>query len=169
MKVTGNAWKFPQDNINTDQIRRKNYAHLTLKEQALHCMETLDPAFAPKVQRGDILIGGRNFGAGSSTPAHLALMELGITAIIAESFSRIFFRSCISSGLLVNPCAGILGFVNTGDRIELDAVAGRIVNHTSGKTLDGDRLPDFLREMVEVGGEIPYIRAQLRAEASRSM
>ena len=82
------------------------------------------------------------------------------------SFGRIFFRSSISAGLLVNACPGILDLTHTGDRIELDAVTGRIMNLMSGKTLDGDRLPDFLREMIEMGGEIPYIKAQLKAAAA---
>ena len=166
MKVTGTVWKFPQDDINTDQIRRKNYAHLPLKEQALRCLETLDPSFAAKVKPGDILVVGRNFGCGSSTPVHLTLMALGISAIVAESFGRIFFRSSISAGLLVNACPGILDLTHTGDQIELDAVTGRIANLTSGKAVDGDRLPDFLREMIEMGGEIPYIKAQLKLAAA---
>lgn len=161
MKVTGTVWKFPQDDINTDQIRRKNYAHLPLKEQALRCMETLDPTFAARVKAGDIIVGGRNFGAGSSTPVHLVLQTLGIAAVVAESFNRIFFRSSISAGLLVHPCAGILELTTTGDRIEVDAVAGRITNLTTGRHLAPERLPDFLREMIEMGGEIPYIKAQL--------
>jgi 3-isopropylmalate/(R)-2-methylmalate dehydratase small subunit len=165
MKVTGNVWKFPQDDINTDQIRRKIYAHLPLKEQATHCLEGLDAAFAANVKKGDIIVAGRNFGAGSSTPAHTAVMELGIAAIIAESFGRLFFRSSISAGLLVAPCPGILAFVNAGDRIELDAVSGEVKNLTTGKTLSSDPLPDFLREMVAMGGEKPYIRARLAVEA----
>ena len=69
MKVTGTAWKFPQDDINTDLIRLEIYAHLPLVEQAKHCMETLDPSFAARVRPGDIVVGGRNFGCGSSRPA----------------------------------------------------------------------------------------------------
>lgn len=165
MKVTGTVWKFPQDDINTDQIRRKNYAHLPIKEQAQRCLETLDPGFAAKVKPGDILVGGRNFGCGSSTPVHLTLMALGIAAVVAESFSRIFFRSSISAGLLVNPCPGVLELVNTGDRIELDAAEGNLANLTTGRVMVVERLPDFLREMIEMGGEIPYIKAQLKAGA----
>ena len=163
MKVSGTAWKFPQDDINTDQIRRKIYAHLPLKEQATHCLEGLDTEFAAKVKTGDILVAGRNFGAGSSTPAHTALMELGIAAIIAESFGRLFFRSSVSAGLLVTPCPGILAFARTGDRIELDAITGQVRNLTTGKNLASDPLPDFLREMVAMGGEKPYIKARLAA------
>ena len=165
MKVTGAVWKFPQDDINTDQIRRKNYAHLPLKIQATHCLEGLDPAFATKVTAGDILVAGRNFGAGSSTPAYLALIELGIKAIVAESFARVFFRMSISGGLLLMPCPGILDFANTGERIELDTVAGQLRNLTTGQTLNSTPLPSFLREMVELGGEKPYLKARLAAEA----
>lgn len=165
MKITGAVWKFPQDDINTDQIRRKNYAHLPLKEQASHCLEGLDPSFAAKVSVGDILVGGRNFGAGSSTPAYAALLALGIRAVVAESFARVFFRMSISGGLLVTPCPGILAFANTGDRIELDTVAGQLVNLSTGQTLNSAPLPDFLREMVELGGEKPYLKVRLAAQA----
>ena len=165
MKLTGAVWKFPQDDVNTDQIRRKNYAHLPLKIQATHCLEGLDPAFAAKVTVGDILVGGRNFGAGSSTPVYLALIELGIKAIVAESFARVFFRMSISGGLLLMPCPGILDFANTGERIELDTVAGQLRNLTTGQTLNSAPLPRFLREMVELGGEKPYLKARLAAEA----
>ena len=163
MKVTGAVWKFPQDDINTDQIRRKNYAHLPVEEQAKHILETLDPEFAAKVARGDIIVAGRNFGCGSSTPVYGALMQLGIAAIVAESFGRIFFRSSISTGLLVNPCPGILEVFSTGDGMELDAVTGGIRNLTTGGTITANPLPDFLREMVELGGEKEYIKAQLAA------
>lgn len=163
MKVTGAVWKFPQDDINTDQIRRKNYAHLPVKEQARHCLEGLDPEFAARASPGDIIVAGRNFGCGSSTPVFSALMALGIAAIVAESFGRIFFRSSISAGLLVTSCPGILGLVSTGDRMELDAVTGQIRNLTTGRTLASIPLPNFLREMVELGGEKPYIKARLAA------
>lgn len=163
MKVTGTVWKFPQDDINTDQIRRKTYAHLTVEEQAKHVLETLDPEFAARLSPGDIIVAGRNFGCGSSTPVYGALMTLGIAAIVAESFSRIFFRSSVSSGLLVNACPGILEAFSGGDRMALDAVTGKILNQTTGRAISAVPLPDFLREMVELGGEKGYIKAQLAA------
>ena len=166
MKVTGTVWKFPQDDINTDLIRLETYSHLPLVEQAQHCLETLDPAFAVNVQRGDIIVGGRNFGCGSSRPAHAALMALGVGAVIAESFGRIFFRSSISDSLLVTPCPGIVEFVNSADRIELDAGAGQVRNLSSGKLLEFPPLPPVLREMVECGGEKGWIKARLAREAS---
>lgn len=161
MKVTGAVWRFPQDDINTDQIRRKIYAHLPAKEQAQHCLEALDPEFSSKVQPGDIIVAGKNFGCGSSTPAFSAVMALGVAAVVAESFGRLFFRNCISAGLVVTPCAGIVDFVSGGDRIEVDTIAGQVRNLTTGKSLAFEPLPAFLREMAELGGEKAYLMARL--------
>ena len=161
MKIKGTVWKFPQDDINTDLIRRKMYAHLPVKEQAVHCLEQLDPRFGTEAKPGDIIVAGRNFGAGSSTPVHLALQGLGVGAVLAESFGRIFFRSSISAGLLVIACPGILDFVSGGDTIEVDVKAGETRNLTTRETLRSPPLAPFLREMVELGGEKPYIKARL--------
>jgi len=165
MKVTGRVWKFPQDDINTDQIRRKIYAHLPAREQAAHCFEGIDPAFAGKVAQGDILAVGRNFGCGSSTLVHNALMALGISAIVAESFGRLFFRSSISGGLPVVVCAGIARAADSGDSIEVDTIEGVVKNLTSGKTLACTPLHPVLNEIVERGGEKPYLKAQLARDA----
>lgn len=162
MKITGAVWKFSRDDINTDEIRRSIYANLPLAEQATHCLETLDPDFAKKVAPGDILVGGKNFGAGSSRPAHATLAALGLAAVVAESFARVFFRNSISGGLLVQPCPGILDLVETGDRIEMDTIAGTVRNLSSGKEIVSAPLPAFLREMVELGGEKPYLKARLQ-------
>ena len=161
MKTTGRVWKLARDDINTDQIRRSIYANLPLPEQAKHCLETIDPSFASKVKRGDILVSGNNFGAGSSRPAHATLMELGLAAIVAESFSRVFFRNSISGGLLVTPCPGISDLVETGDEIELDTVLGHVRNLKSGAEIICPPLPAFLRGMVECGGEKAYIKARM--------
>jgi 3-isopropylmalate/(R)-2-methylmalate dehydratase small subunit len=164
MNVKGTVWRFPQDDINTDLIRRKMYAHWPAKEQAVHCLEQLDPDFGAKVKPGDIVVAGRNFGAGSSTPVHLALLALGVGAVMAESFGRIFFRSSISGGLLVIASPGILDFVSSGDAIEVDVKSGETHNLTTGRTLKTPPLPQLLREMVELGGEKPYIKARLARE-----
>ncbi len=161
MKVTGKVWKFPQDDINTDQIRRKNYAYLPAAEQAKHCLEILDPEFSSTVKPGDILVAGKNFGCGSSTPVHPALMTLGISVVLAESFARIFFRHSISGGLLVTPCPGIIGFVSSGDRVEVDTLHGQVRNLATGQVLAFPPLPGFLREMAELGGELGYLMARL--------
>ncbi len=167
MKVTGTAWKFPQDDINTDLIRLQVYSQLPLAEQAKHCLESLDPAFASRVSPGDILVGGQNFGCGSSRPAHLTLKALGIGAVIAESFGRMFFRNCISDALLVVPCPGIVDAVNSGDRIELDLAGGGVRNLTTGRLLAYTPLPDFLLDMVKCGGEKPYVKYRLTRDANR--
>jgi 3-isopropylmalate/(R)-2-methylmalate dehydratase small subunit len=161
MKLTGKAWKFPQDDINTDQIRLQIYSHLPVAEQARHCLESLDPAFGSKVSPGDILVAGQNFGCGSSRPAHAALKALGIAAVIAESFGRLFFRNSISDALLVMPCPGVVDIVDTGDQIQIDVVAGEVRNLATGKLLKCDPLPTFLREMVECGGEMAYLAFRL--------
>jgi 3-isopropylmalate/(R)-2-methylmalate dehydratase small subunit len=165
MKLAGRVWKFPQDDINTDQIRPKMYAHLPLKDQAKHCLEVLDREFGDKVWSGDIVVAGRNFGAGSSTPAYAALIALGIAAVVAESFARVFFRGSISGGLVVIPCPGIVELVTNGDRIEVDTVANTVVAVTTGRTLACTPLPGVLREMVELGGEKAYLKARIAAAA----
>lgn len=167
MKVTGRAWKFPQDDINTDQIRPKMYAHLPLKDQARHCLEVLDPAFGGSVKAGDIIVAGRNFGAGSSTPAWAALLELGVAAVIAESFARVFFRSSISGGLVVSQCVGILDLVSNGDTVVLDTAAGEARNLTANRALACVALPVVLRDMIELGGEKAYLKARIAATASQ--
>ena len=165
MKVAGNVWKFPQDDINTDQIRRKIYAHLPAGEQAKHCFEEFDPQFAARVKPGDILVVGRNFGCGSSTLTHGALMALGIAAIVAESFGRLFFRSSLSDGLPVAVCPGVTEAISAGDRIEVDTVDGYVKNFTTGTTLSCKRLPTVLNEILESGGEKPYLKARIAREA----
>ena len=161
MKVTGPVWKFPQDDINTDQIRSRLYAYLPAKEAAKHCMETIDPEFSSKAQPGDLMVTGRNFGCGSSTPVFSAVMALGIAAVVAESFGRLFFRNCISAGLMVIPCPGIVEFVNTGDRIDIDTKSGVILNLTTGREIKFAPLPEFLTRMAELGGEMPYLMDRL--------
>jgi len=161
VKLTGSVWKFAHDNISTDQIRSKTHGHLPVKEQASHCLEGLDAAFASCVKEGDIVVAGKNFGCGSSSPAYQAIAALGVGAIVAESFGRIFFRNCISAGLVVTPCPGIIEFVKSGDQIALDTEDGQILNITTGKSIGFLPLPDFLRQMAELGGEKPYLMARL--------
>lgn len=158
MKVTGSVWKFALDDIDTDQIRRAVYSHLPKEEQGRHCLESLDPTFASRAQPGDIVVAGKNFGCGSSRPAHVAILAVGIGAVLAESFGRLFFRNSISGGLLVVPCPGIVDLASTGDHIEVDTIEGKVRNLTSGRALSFPPMPEFLREMVESGGEKPYLR-----------
>lgn len=159
--TTGRAWTFSRDNINTDEIIRSVYTNETLEKQAEHCLETLDPTFAKKVSRGDFIVAGENFGAGSSRPAYATILALGIAGVIAESFSRVFFRNSISGGLLVMPCPGISKVVQTGHVISVDSTSGTICDLTTGAKITCQPLPLFLREMVECGGEKPYLKARM--------
>ena len=164
MKITGKIWKFPQDDINTGLIRKQQYNHLPFEEQAKHCMESLDPAFASKARPGDILVAGKNFGCGSSTPAQHSIMGLGIAAIVAESFGKLFLSNCVSSGLWPVSCPGIVGLAETGDRIEIDTERWEVRNPASGRTLACVPLPALMREMIEIGGEKTYLKARLARE-----
>jgi 3-isopropylmalate/(R)-2-methylmalate dehydratase small subunit len=161
MKITGKVWKFAQDDINTGLIRKQQYNHLPPQEQGKHCMETLDPTFAGKVRPGDIIVAGSNFGCGSSTPAHYAIMALGIPAVVAESFGKLFFSNCIGGGLWPVACVGILNLVETGDTIEIDTDTFEVSNLSNGKRLTGQALPDFYRDMIDAGGEKAYLKRRL--------
>lgn len=165
MKLTGKVWKFAQDDINTGLIRKQQYNHLPPQEQGKYCMETLDPTFAGKAQPGDFIVAGNNFGCGSSTPAHYSIMALGIPAVVAESFGKLFFSNCIGGGLWPVACPGILQLVETGDTLEIDTDAFIVRNLSNGKLLTGQALPDFYRDMIDAGGEKAYLKRRLAKSA----
>ncbi len=119
------------------------YNHLPPQEQAKHVMASLDREFAAKVTPGDISVAGRNFGCGSSTPSHQAVLALGIPAIVAESFGKLFRTNCVSGGLWPVTCPGIVGLVNTGDLIEIDIESGQVRNVATGKAIIASPLPVF--------------------------
>ena len=166
MKLTGKAWKFAQEDISTDLIRGKAWSHLPAKEQGAHCLEEVDPAFAAKAQPGDFIVAGKNFGCGSSTAAHVAVIGLGIGAVIAESLGKLFITNAASAGLWAVSCPGVIDFVNAGDQLELDTASWQLRNLTSGKTIAANPLPAFLSEMIELGGEKNYLRTRLAREAA---
>jgi 3-isopropylmalate/(R)-2-methylmalate dehydratase small subunit len=166
MAIEGHAWVFPQDDINTDQIHLSIYSHLPIAEQAKHCLETLDPAFARSVAPGDIVIAGRNFGCGSARPAHLDLLELGVAAVVAESVDRKFFGNALSGGLPALACPGVLDSIRAGDRVRVDLATATIHELVEGRSVVGIPLPDFARAMLRLGGEKEYLRSILAAPAS---
>ncbi len=166
MKLSGNAWKFTQEDISTDLIRGKAWSALPPKEQGAHCLEELDPGFAAKAQPGDFIVAGKNFGCGSSTAAHVAVIGLGIGAVIAESLGKLFITNAASAGLWAISCPGIIEFANAFDKLELDTANWQVRNLTTGKAIAANPLPDFLREMIELGGEKNYLRARLAREAA---
>ncbi len=166
MKVRGRAWKFG-DNIDTDVVIPGRY--LTLRdpdEMASHAMEVVRPDFARMVKAGDLVVAGRNFGCGSSREeAAFVLKRLGVSAVVAESFARIFFRNAINLGLPVVECKGVSEAVNDGDEVEVDLEGGVVRNVTKGVELKCTVLPDFLMDFVRSGGAIEALKRKLKAQA----
>lgn len=161
MKINGKAWNYG-DNINTDFMLPGRYLELTdLNELARHAMEGIDPAFAKKVQKGDIVVGGRNMGLGSSREhAPLALKYAGVGAVVAESFARIFYRNAFNVGLAAIECPGISKKARTGDEVEIDTTSGIIM--VNGEKLRIKSLPDFMVQLLNEGGLVPYLRNHMK-------
>ena len=162
MKLSGRAWRFGDD-VNTDLIMPGKYLELVdPEEMALHAMEGIDPRFVERVQEGDILVGGRNFGCGSSREqAPLALKHSGVGAVVAESFARIFYRNAINVGLPALECRGIAGAVGEGDTLEIDVAEGTIVDADNGVRLKFSPMPGFMVDVLKEGGLVPYMRKQM--------
>ncbi len=156
--MKGKVWKYGDD-IDTDLIIPGRYLVLTKKEDlAQHVMEGIDPEFNKKVNPGDFIVGGRNFGCGSSREhAPLALQGAGIKCIIAESFARIFYRNSINLGLLLIEAPGISEFVDNKTEIIIDSQKG-IITRNDGETLSFNELPEFMLEILNNGGLIRYLR-----------
>jgi 3-isopropylmalate/(R)-2-methylmalate dehydratase small subunit len=162
MKVTGKAVKFG-DNVNTDVILPGKYLVLIdPKELAKHAMEGLDPTFPEKAKKGVIVVGGKNFGCGSSREqAPLALKYAGVRCVLAESFARIFFRNAINIGLPVSEHKGISAAVDNGDEVTVDFEAGTIQNVSKGKSFQVAKLPPFILEILADGGLTENLRRRL--------
>ena len=165
MEIRGRVWKFG-DGVNTDLILPGRYLDLTdPEEMARHVMEGLDQDFPTKVRRGDIIVAGRGFGSGSSREhAALALKHAGVSAVIAESIARIFYRNAINVGLPAIECPGITEIVEEGETLEIDLERGVVINPGRGLKLDFRPLPEFLRNILKAGGLAPYIRRRRDGE-----
>jgi 3-isopropylmalate/(R)-2-methylmalate dehydratase small subunit len=157
-KLKGKVWKFG-DNINTDLIIPGRFMELSdPKEMAKHAMEGVDPIFSEKVNEGDFIVGGKNFGCGSSREhAPIALKHSGVGGVVAESFARIFYRNSINIGLPVIECPGVSEMVNVNDEIEIDITGGTIFNVTTGASLSFSPLPEFMLKILEEGGLVQYL------------
>ena len=161
----GRAFVFGDD-IDTDVLAPGFLMKLPPAELASHCLEAVDPAFARDVRPGDFVVAGANFGLGSSREqAAVSLKLLGVRAVLATSFARIFWRNAINLGLpaIAFPQAGE---VAAGDRLTVDPVAGRIENLTQGKTYAVQPLPAHLMAMIEDGGLIPHLKKRLTGAAA---
>ena len=163
MKVTGPAVKFG-NNVDTDVILPGKYLILlSPTDLAKHALEGLDPTFPEKAKKGVIVVGGKNFGCGSSREqAPLALKYSGVKCVVAGSFARIFFRNSINIGLPVVECAGISATAETGDELTVDFDKGEVRNVTKGKTLKGTKLPAFILEILSDGGLIENLQKRLK-------
>ncbi len=157
MNAKGRAIKYG-DNIDTDVIIPARYLNSSdAKELALHCMEDIDKDFVNKVNVGDIMIGGKNFGCGSSREhAPLAIKTSGISCVIAETFARIFYRNAINIGLPILECPEAAKAISEGDEVEVDFDTGVIKNLTSGQEYTTTAFPEFMQKIINAGGLINY-------------
>ena len=156
--LRGRAFKFG-DGISTDHIIPGRYAYLrsNLPELAKHVLEDADPAFASRVKAGDFIVGGSNFGLGSSREhAPLVIKMAGVSAILAKTVARIFFRNAINLGLPVLICD--TDKIDDGDELEVDLVVGTVRDITNGTNLTFGKIPEVMLHILDEGGLIPYIR-----------
>jgi len=160
--LEGNCWKFGH-NIPTDLITPTHVVFRGLAEMAQHVLESVNPEFPRKVQPGDILVAGRNFGCSSGRAiAAKAIRATGVGAVLAEFFARTFYRNGYEVGLPLLEAPGVHELVETGDRLRVDIGQGIVENLTSGKSLRAAPPPNFLLEMLQAGGLIPLLQSGSR-------
>ena len=159
MNFKGKAIKYG-DNVDTDVIIPARYLNtIDIKELASHCMEDIDLEFHSKVEAGDIMIAGSNFGCGSSREhAPIAIKASGISLVIAKSFARIFYRNSINIGLAIIECPEAVDGISENDRVEADLDAGIITNLTTGRSFKTKPFPEFIQKIINAGGLIESIK-----------
>lgn len=158
----GTVFKYP-DNVDTDVIIPARYLNTPdAQELAAHCMEDIDAAFTSKVEPGDIMVAGWNFGCGSSREhAPLAIKTCGVSCVIAKSFARIFYRNAINIGLPILECEAAAEEIQPGDEVEIDFDKGEIIDHTSGQTWQAQPFPPFIQEIIAKGGLMNSLKEKL--------
>ena len=156
--LKGSAWRFGDD-LDTDAIIPARYLNTSDPDElASHCMEDADPDFPEKVSAGDVIVGGKNFGCGSSREhAPIAIKAAGVSCVIAGSFARIFYRDAFNMGLPIFESPDAVAGIGTGDEVEVDPSAGIIRNVSKGEEYHAEPYPPFMMELIEAGGLIPYI------------
>ena len=166
MQLNGTVIKYG-DNVDTDVIIPARYLNtIDKKELASHCMEDLDTTFTSRVKPGDIMVGGENFGCGSSREhAPIAIKESGIALVIAKSFARIFYRNAINTGLAIMECPEAVDAISNGDVVSVDADTGIITDETTGETFTAQPFPPFLMEIINAGGLVPRWQKKLGKDA----
>ena len=161
MKTQGKVLKYG-DNVDTDVIIPARYLNTSdKKELASHCMEDIDKEFVHKVQAGDIMVAGYNFGCGSSREhAPIALKESGISLVIARSFARIFYRNAINIGLPILECPEACDEISAGDEVSVNFDSGEISDITTGKVYKAQPFPQFIQNIIRAGGLLKSLRQE---------
>lgn len=157
--LEGKVWRYG-DNIDTDVIIPARYLNtFDPKELAKHCMVDIDKDFAQKVRPGDIMVGGKNFGCGSSREhAPVAIKACGVPVIIAASFARIFYRNGINVGLPLMEIGDNVERIHARDKLSVDLSSGKIRDLTTGETFQAPPLPGFIQDIAKAGGLIQYVK-----------
>jgi len=165
LSIRGKVIKFG-DNIDTDVILPGPYlVHTDPNELAKHAMEGLDPKFPEKAAEGVNVVGGKNFGCGSSREqAPLALKYAGVRCVLAESFARIFYRNSITIGLPVLACPGVSGKVESGDEVVVNLQTGKVEDRTNGSVFQATQLPEFIMEILDDGGLIEHLKRRIETK-----
>ena len=159
MKTQGKVFKYP-DNVDTDVIIPARYLNTSdAKELAKHCMEDIDTSFVGKVQPGDIMVAGWNFGCGSSREhAPLVIKTCGTGCVIAKSFARIFYRNAINIGMPILECEQAAEEIQAGDQVSIDFDTGVITDITTGKTYQAEPFPNFIQNIIKKGGLLASLK-----------
>ena len=159
MNVQGKVFKY-SDNVDTDVIIPARYLNTPdAKELALHCMEDIDKTFVQKVEKGDVIVAGWNFGCGSSREhAPLVIKTCGTGCVIAKSFARIFYRNAINIGLPILECKLAAEEIKAGDKIDVDFDTGVINNLSTGKIYQAQPFPEFIQNIIKKGGLLPSLK-----------
>ena len=160
--VSGKVFKYG-DNVDTDVIIPARYLNAPSPEElAKHCMEDIDASFATTVKPGDIIVGGANFGCGSSREhAPISIRACGVRCVIAASFARIFYRNSINIGFPILECPEAAAAIQNGDTVSVDFATGKILDETTGETFQAVALPPFIEKIVEHNGLLPYLKARM--------
>lgn len=159
--ATGKVFKYG-DNVDTDVIIPARYLNAPSPDElAKHCMEDIDAQFASAVKPGDIMVGGWNFGCGSSREhAPIAIQASGVTCVIAASFARIFYRNAINIGFPILECPEAAEAIRNGDTVTVDFKTGVIRDDTTGQSFQAAAFPGFINNIIEHGGLLPYLRSR---------
>ncbi len=161
MQVQGTVFKYG-DNVDTDVIIPARYLNTSdPAELAKHCMEDIDKEFVRKVQPGDIIVAGRNFGCGSSREhAPIAIKAAGVSVVIAATYARIFYRNAINIGLPILECLEAVAQTEAGDQLSVDFTSGVISNLTRNESYQAEPFPEFMQELIAAGGLLSYLKTR---------